>query len=446
MHKRRIISLAMPLFALLVSAPHALAQRVEWDSVYFYRNLFFRGIDCADRANCGAVGTDGSRATILFVTTDGGATWHPKIIEDYATTRYLPAEPYDVANPSPATFVVAADSGIIWTTTDGGASFRKIRLPINGVVGDIEMWDTLRGVAARNTNELYVTLDGWQTWRHVPVADSIARLLKVELHAFGVDTLLFVAFNSTTRKTHTLLTSDYGASWTKRPAMPDPLTISSADHRLIVAAGSRFVDTPKTVASRTVAWISTDFGITWQPTLDTVHRSGHGTAGISMADSRFGITYGPFGQVWATSDGGRSWAADTLPPLLGFGTSFRDVFAFSDGSALAVMGAEYITARRPLRSNVDDADPEMANDHVMIRFDQSSGLVALSVVERANERIDPMLYNAIGQQVDVEIRRSPACRDNALCWTIDVAGLSRGLYIVGLRGSSRSIPLIVSGQ
>lgn len=424
---------------LLACTMGAVAQTARWDSVYYQRNLFFHAIDCADRMNCGAVG--GGFSTDLIVTTDGGVTWRRRAIEEYAITKYAPARPFDVANPAPGTFVVAADSGIVWTTTNGGATFRKVRTPINEPVAQLEMWDEHRGVAASSVGDMYVTTDNWHSFRHVAVHDSLARFEIVELRALGSDSLVVLAFDPDKNKIYLMLARLDGGLWISRPAPRRATSMSVPDARLIVVAGYVITD-PNTNASKTVVWTSSDFGVSWQQVLDTTHWSGHGTFEISMADVRFGITYGSFGQAWATTDGGATWESDTIYGLNGIARAFRDIHAFPDGNALAATPAEYIVARRPMIGSVDAPDRELPGAHVDMWFDRTHEL--LSLAADVDDDIEPMLFNSIAQRVSTTIRHSPACPPNTSCWNIDLNGLAQGVYIVSIPGMSKSLPIIVT--
>ena len=431
--------LTLHAFLLLVCTLEAVAQSAEWSSVYYRRNLFYAGIDCADRMNCGAVGAVENSVAMLVTTTDGGVTWRRRVMEEYAVTRYLPARLTDFANPSPGTFVVAADSGIVWRTTDGGASFRKVRTPIDGIVSHVEMWDEHRGVAGRVVGELYVTSDNWESMRRVEVDDSIARFEIVELRALGNDTLVVLAFDRRTDRNYLMLAGLDGGPWISRPAPREAFSMS-VPHIQFVAVAGYIITNPNTGASKTVVSTSSDFGISWQQMLDTTHSSGHGTFAISMADARFGITYGNFGQAWATTDGGLTWASDTIGKLPGFGRSFRDMHVFEDGSALAPT-VEHIVARRPLLSSVV-RDREQSHDRVDMWFDRGRAL--LSLAADVDDDIEPMLFNAIGQRVSTTVHRAPACAASASCWNIDLNGLAQGVYIVSIPGIPNSLPIAVS--
>jgi photosystem II stability/assembly factor-like uncharacterized protein len=442
----RIRLVCVIAFLYLLGCPHrATAQQSSWHSIHHHHNLSFRGLACADRMNCGAVATDGNRATILLTTTDGGVTWDSSLIERFEETGYLPAGPFDVANPSPGVFLIAADSGIAWTTSDCGRSFRKLQFPTSRLTSAV-MWDERRGAVALNMNQLYLTSDGWQTHHHAVLPDSIAKLGIIQLIAQGADTLVALVYDQSTDRKLLLISHDPDSAWIVRSVARDVQSISIPDAHLIVAARSHRIGasgSPYRIGfSR-----SQDFGETWQDVLDTFHTTGLQLNGISMADARFGIAYGPAYQVWATTDGGLTWSTDTtIGELFGAEQSFREVVAFEDRSAIAVMGASHITGRSAQPSSVFDPRQPSPSDRSGIAFDPVSGVLSVRTIGGPAADIPPAVFDIAGRKLQVTALLVPSCAQHAVCWRLDLQGVARGIYIVTVPGHSRSLRLAITGD
>jgi hypothetical protein len=124
--------------------------------------------------------------------------------------------------------------------------------------------------------------------------------------------------------------------------------------------------------------------------------------------------------------------------------SLRKCLVGYGGSGSAVTGVAYFLARPAAKSGLDDDDGGAVSGDVEVRFDRTAGLVTVTFVDRSTRDAEPKLYNAIGQHIDVPVRPSLERGDAERCWVIDAAGLGRGMYIVDLRGSARSIPLVIS--
>jgi photosystem II stability/assembly factor-like uncharacterized protein len=180
-------------------------------------------------------------STDLLRTTDGGKSWKTtKIPTKYFSTLFF-------INAS--TGWIAGDSGKIWKTTDGGATWVSQRPFQNQViVQTIFFWDTLRGWAGTSTGTLLSTNDGGATWTPLPSSE--------------VTNFQSLQFTSATEgwavsgtKNGLYRTSDGGTTWQKVG-----FDVSSNN----VALGVQFVnDSTGFVTGDQYIHATTDWGATW---------------------------------------------------------------------------------------------------------------------------------------------------------------------------------------
>lgn len=128
------------------------------------------------------VGAEGSGVGVVFVTNNGGWTWHEALFTD------LQFDVADVAMPNSATILVAGQvgpggNGGIWRSDDCGTTWRFIEHQSMTQVSSIHMLDGKRGIAAGMTTEvidgrsiatasMFTTIDGGKGWAREVVGDS----------------------------------------------------------------------------------------------------------------------------------------------------------------------------------------------------------------------------------------------------------------------------------
>jgi photosystem II stability/assembly factor-like uncharacterized protein len=128
------------------------------------------------------VGVEGSGVGVVFVTNNGGWTWHEALFTD------LQFDVLDVAMPNSATILVAGQvgpggNGGMWRSDDCGTTWRFMEHQEMTQVSSIHMIDGRRGIAAGMTTEvvdgrttttasMFTTIDGGKGWARQVVGDS----------------------------------------------------------------------------------------------------------------------------------------------------------------------------------------------------------------------------------------------------------------------------------
>jgi photosystem II stability/assembly factor-like uncharacterized protein len=200
---------------------------------------------------------------------------------------------------------VAGSGGTLLETIDGGATWKKVSASTGETLRDVFFIDDHTGwlVAERDvyklkTNDearsyLLRTGDGGLTWQPVYLAgtDANARLVRVIFAdpangwVFGETGTVFV-------------TRDGGAHWAPQPAPTKHLLLGGAffdSSRLwLVGAGATIIHTSNS-------------GVTWQTGVLRDKTSVRLNAASFVGD-RFGCAVGSAGQIFMSSDGGRTWS------------------------------------------------------------------------------------------------------------------------------------------
>jgi photosystem II stability/assembly factor-like uncharacterized protein len=241
----------------------------------------------------------------LMTTTDGGVTWNR---QDYATSAAQPVS-LRFVSPTEAWMLL---SGRLAHSTDGGASWTIPLLAsrlMSGVAG-MQWQDAKHAWVWGTDNSTYrcylaSTADGGATWTDaaLPTADCIASAVFPD----ASNGVVLTAFNGVP-----YVTADGGKTWTVS-AQASSLGLGGT---LQPGAGARDV---WLLGGNTLAH-STDGGKTWEV---AVGASGSFNA-LHFADATHGWAVGNYGALFATVDGGRTWAAQdsgTTQSLLAVGAS-----------------------------------------------------------------------------------------------------------------------------
>ena len=201
---------------------------------------------------------------------------------------------------------VAGSNGTLLTTTDGGATWKKLSPLTKDSLQDVYFADRQVGwlVATRDilklkTNEapsyLLKTEDGGATWRAIFLnsSDVNARLVRLVFAdvqhgwVFGETGVVFG-------------TSDGGAHWMRQTAATKHLLLGGAfsdeAHGCLVGAGGTIIHT-------------SDGGMNWQTSF--VRDGAHVRFNAASFAGKRGWAVGAAGQIFATNDGGRTWFAES---------------------------------------------------------------------------------------------------------------------------------------
>jgi len=200
---------------------------------------------------------------------------------------------------------VAGSNGTLLTTTDGGATWKKLSTLTKDTLQDVYFADTEVGwlIATRDilklkTNEpasyLLRTEDGGVNWRPVFLNSSeintrLVRLVFADAQhgwVFGETGTVFG-------------TSDGGAHWMRQMAATKHLLLggafSSQAHGCLVGAGGTIIHT-------------NDGGMNWQTSF--VRDGAHVRFNAATLVGNRGWAVGAAGQIFTTNDGGRIWFAE----------------------------------------------------------------------------------------------------------------------------------------
>lgn len=238
----------------------------------------------------------------LFATRDGGSSWRSLAlpVEEHAAAGVAV-----FADPGDGWFLLPQTGGQarLWRTRDGAAGWTELPLPdVQGGRASLAFVDADHGLLAAGS--LWATDDGGGHWRGVVDSLPIGSTLGTAVRD-GPSVLLPVSWPGGGA---VLASDDGGAGWRvlELPPTGDPpaAAVATAGESL-VAAGTRL-------------WVSTDQGRTWTPRPAALPRglalgplTMFGAAGWSVAARGLEAS-----ALLRTTDGGRHWAAVTLPRVI----------------------------------------------------------------------------------------------------------------------------------
>lgn len=240
-----------------------------------------------------------------------------------------------VDSPDGVYLWAAGSEGIILRSIDGGANWSSQLASTQQWLASVDFVNRNQGWAVGGGGTILATANGGGTWA---------------LQSSGVSaTLKDVAFIDSQRGwavgdgSAIVKTTNAGATWRQITNLPRPnaslsrIEALSATHAW--AAGTDYSNWPYVP----LIWATTDGGEHWQaqslPSIDPI-------AGLSFVDLTHGWALDGIGQVIATSNGGASWSkAGSLPPAI-LGVYGQDIQFTSllEGWALATRWNEYMFA------------------------------------------------------------------------------------------------------
>ena len=268
----------------------------------------------------GAAGTTGTPGQLSYKTEDGGTTWSQN------SAGPLVSFTSDIAYWDADRAIIAGDTGKIWATTNGGATWVAATLP--GAPANGSAWHLslpAPGVAyavvtGSNQSMVFRTGDYGASWEQrssgIPVSGGLTGV------SFSSATQGFVVGYTTGGAGRMFKTGDGGTSWTPVTTSGLPTSRWPADlHFHSDLVGLAAVDASPGGVYRTI-----DGGATW------VNVEAVSARELSFFDALHGVAgsgsgFGAAGTVFVTEDGGASWQS-LLLPATGAGSV---VAATSDG-------------------------------------------------------------------------------------------------------------------
>ena len=267
----------------------------------------------------------GSGGTVVH-TTDGGATWIEQTVPGARSQDLRSIVAFD-AN----TAVVAATSGDIWRTQNGGRSWTNVYKSADSVFLDaIGFWDAQSGSAPRGVvlgdpigGRFFVLTsdDGGRSWRRAssesrPVAQQGEGAFAASGSSLVMHSTTHAWIGTGVRVARVFRTADAGKTWSVAAAPLADATPSSgvfavsfADALRGVAVGGDFDKPTQREGSATVTM---DGGITWVAATTAPNGFRSGVAIVPGTDAATVVAVGTNGTD-ISFDGGRSWTlADTV--------------------------------------------------------------------------------------------------------------------------------------
>jgi photosystem II stability/assembly factor-like uncharacterized protein len=228
-----------------------------------------------------------SGASHLVRSTDDGATWQ---------RIDLPVTPRDVAFPEATTAVAVADYGQIFRSADSGVTWDWMTQVPGGSFAAVAFGSATSGVAVGGGGLVMVTTDGGVNW--APAVSGTSLQLRGVAFA-GPDVAVAVGDGGLL-----LRSTDGGATWSE----PTPPGTFAGTTFTGVAFASDSVGMAVTAQGEFLR--SVDAGLTWAQL--PVATGGNYLSGISFLDAQHGIAVGAQAVVLVTDDGGQTWADMSL--------------------------------------------------------------------------------------------------------------------------------------
>jgi photosystem II stability/assembly factor-like uncharacterized protein len=394
MMRFRSAVMLLACLACLVKGEALLAQVPDATPRTWLDDAELREIHFANANEGWAVGDRG----VVWHTADGGRDWKRQNVPtscrldgvSFVNARHgwaVGGEPYSHAPGS---------RGVMLITEDGGQNWRQ---------GDATLLSTMRGVRAFTTQHalawgdrsaifpmsLYWTADGGRSWSPFSGAAAddfvdaafcgpqlgaaITRRGKVQLiddrrvipakHPdAGLRGLQRVRFADAQRGVVVgdgglvWFTQDGGASWRLPEATFPQVLAQGVDFRALAVRGAKIwiAGSPGSVVFH-----SPDFGRTWE-TLPTGRNVPFN--GLTFVDDANGWAVGAFGAIFATTDGGRSWARQrsggervaVMGMFADAETTPWEIFAFAGGQENSLAHAYCLTRRDWLEPLAEDRE------------------------------------------------------------------------------------------
>ena len=235
-------------------------------------------------------------------------------------------------------FYAGYTGGGVWTTEDGGISWKNISdgFFTVGSIGDIAVAESdpnviyvgtgehaVRGVMTSYGNGVYKSTDAGKTWKNIGL-EKTRHISDIAIHPKNSD-IVFVASQGTVHGPNNdrgvYKSIDGGATWKKVLYINDSTGISSLsmdmnNPRILYAASWEHRRFPWTVSSGgpgSAIWKSTDEGNTWTKLTDGLPKQ-MGKIGISVSRANsnrvFAIveTEKAKSGLYRSDDGGKNWA------------------------------------------------------------------------------------------------------------------------------------------
>ncbi len=236
----------------------------------------------------------------LYTTDDGGATWkkmNDMVAADIKKIQMIPGT---------LTGYAVANYGIVLKTIDGGNTWDLFPTPSSNTLNDLYFTTTLAGIVVGDNNTAYKTADGGATWTTAVSGLPTFATEPLMLTAITYDgASYFLTANNLSTATGKLYKGSATYTWTASAAIQ---TTDLVKVQLLPTTTEGFAigtdgNLLKTTTSGTT-WQTVAAGITtgFKDIYFKTPSSGTALEGVAIIDSIPG-----YGLIWKTSDGGTTW-------------------------------------------------------------------------------------------------------------------------------------------
>jgi len=275
------------------------------------------GISCATASTCFATDAESGGQNLIYVTTNSGASW--TISFNLASDLQAGINvPFDAINcPAATTCFAVGQSGLIATTTDGGANWRTDNPISNATLTGVSCSDANNCYATASDSTILHTADNGGIWDVQMGANPYTAI------SCPSPTVCFAVGSGGVNPGAVSETGIGGAAWTRQqPAgVTMPVHGMSCPNALTCFAAA--FDTILTTH---------DAGVTWTAqTLTTTDE----LSGISCADVNTCYAVGWPGAIYFTGNGGASWSYQTSG-ISGADQTLNNVSCWSTTGCVAV--------------------------------------------------------------------------------------------------------------
>jgi photosystem II stability/assembly factor-like uncharacterized protein len=199
----------------------------------------------------------------------------------------------DATSPAASSAYLLCEQGLVYGTTDGGATWTAHDTGASVTLHGISFFDANHGFVVGDTGTLLATEDGGKTW--------LARTTGTKEHLLSVFTIGNLAWTSGFDGA-LLHSTDGGRTWSKQNAGTsmalESIFFLDADHGWSVGWSGTILRT-------------TDGGKTWQ--IVKTDAAQWSLAAVRFVDPKNGWAVGFSGQLLQSTDGGATWKAQKNP-------------------------------------------------------------------------------------------------------------------------------------
>tara|TARA_B110000238_G_scaffold200591_1_gene251313 strand:- start:419 stop:1606 length:1188 start_codon:yes stop_codon:yes gene_type:complete len=334
------------------------------------------------------VGGDATQS-IIFKTTDGGASWNSYT---NSNTSWL----YGVNFVDDSTGYVCGNSGVVYKTIDGGQNWSQLITGTTEWIMSIHFVNENVGYCVGNNGLIMKTTNGGTTWVQ---QTSNTNTWLLSTFFTGVNEGYAVGVNGTALKT-----VDGGSTWSSF----SPNTSNTLSDVFFLDDSTGFCTGFNGTLIKTI-----DYGNTWQIlNTNTVEH----LQSVNFFNANYGYAVGNGSTILSTQDGGTTWGAEIAPTNI----DLNEVFM--TGSNIIIAGDSGRILTEQLVLNTQDI---LTFQNIMLYPNPTSDFVNLElgtnysniVVEVRNLLGQTMLYRNYQKNEPLNI---------------DLSGLSTATYLVNV--------------